>query len=170
LLSYKGRKIDWDNINQRNRGTFVVEADPRFPGGYYITTKRPPHVYLAGDRRDIEALIENAAAALGGYTPVLVATSAEAEWFREARDRLLASILGQLETDMQPIPAAQARFLSEILYRTLFNRVAVDPRVNEIKFRSPRLPDEVTTVKAYVSSLQNKPSRLVQGASVDTQV
>lgn len=169
MILYDGRKIDWDNVSRRNRGTFIVEADPRFPGGYYITTKRPPRVYLTGDRRDIETLIENAVAALGGYIPVLLATPAEAEWFREARDRLLGVLFDLMENDVQQIPAAQARFLAELLCGRLYHRVAVDPRVDPITFRVPGRPGESTTVEAYISSLQGAPC-LMQGRSVNVQV
>lgn len=81
-------KVDWPKVSARNRGCFVVEYDPQFPGGFYVRHKGTPY-YLTATRYDIECLVENALAALGKHHgPLLVSSQEEHIMLNDKRAKL----------------------------------------------------------------------------------
>ena len=130
FLQLYDRLIDWPAVAARNRGPYVVEYDPRFPGGYYITTKKPPRTFICGDRRDMECLLENLIAVLGGYHPLPLASPEEASIFRNAWEGLLAVLLDGLNHRQEDASGTERlRFLLKVMQERIACRVIVDPRV-----------------------------------------
>ncbi|WP_406677656.1 hypothetical protein [Moorella sp. ACPs] len=90
--------IDWPKINARNRGCFVVEYDPQFPGGFYVRHKGTPY-YLPATRHDIECLVENALASLGRHHGPLLISSKEDQILLASKQAKLFEALNDMQEE-----------------------------------------------------------------------
>jgi hypothetical protein len=145
------REVDWPRVLAANKGPYVCWCDSRFPGGYFVTRREPPHVFFCGSRQVMENLAANILAMLG-YPIIILPDTETTNFARKALAILRALTLRELRrgiSDHTPELAFSDAFLASLTH------FITHPRAPDLAFQIP--VSEVTiTASQYASILKGE--------------
>ena len=133
VTQHYAEEVNWPEVQAGNKGPYVCCRDWRFPGGYFISRSKPPHVFFCGNKQDMESLAANIIATLK-YYPLLVTSNDEGSFAKDAikaTRSILQKELSKGISDYYPHLA----YMSSVL--ALADTILIHPRAPAVDLRLP---------------------------------